>query len=96
MPDSLRTRLPAVKRWALFYLYALAATAWNAGIGGAVATLGIAAGAALEPDEVVALDWAQMWSAFKYGAVINALFYLRSHPIPEKLPSDDRSPTPTP
>lgn len=92
MPEKLQNLSARAKKYVLHYLYALAASSWNAGIATAVASLGLAAGAALEPDTVVPLDWTQMWAGFKYGALINALFYLRKNPIPEALPSETRPP----
>lgn len=92
MPDMVKGALHRVKKYVIFYLYALIASSWNAGIATAVATLGLAAGAALEPDKVSPLDWNQMWAAFQYGALINALFYLRKNPIPETLPAETRPP----
>lgn len=86
MSDKLLNFSHRAKKYVLHYLYALAASSWNAGIATLVASLGLAAGAAMEPDTVAALDWSQMWAAFKYGAVINALFHLRKHPLPERLP----------
>jgi hypothetical protein len=80
------------KRWILHYLYALAASSWNSGIATLVASLGLAAGAAMEPDKISPLDWPQMWGAFQYGAAINALFHLRKNPIPESLPTETRAP----
>lgn len=76
---------PRVKIHAVHYAVALAASSWNAGIATLVASLGLAAGAAIE-DSVTALNWHEMWTAFKYGAIVNALFYLKAHPLPEKLP----------
>jgi hypothetical protein len=86
MPESVKRIGERVRLYALFYLYAMLASSWNAGIATALASLGLAAGAAIDPEHVQALNWHQIFTAFKYGAVINALFYLRSHPLPERLP----------
>ncbi len=87
MSEAIARQWPAIKRWVLFYLYAAGATSWNAGIQTMAVSLGLAAGAAIEPDKVYALDAAQMVIAFKYGAIINLIMYLKTHPIPEKLPT---------
>jgi hypothetical protein len=99
LPNPIRTMSEQVlnisrraKRWALHYLYAMAASSWNAGIATAVATLGLAAGAAVEPDKITPLDLDQIWGAFIYGAAINAIYHLRKNPIPESLPTETTAP----
>lgn len=86
MPEAAKNFGRSLKIYVLHYLYALAAGSWNAGIATLVASLGLAAAASVEPSQVKPLDIEQMWAAFKYGAAINALFYLRKNPLPEKLP----------
>ena len=75
-----------LRRYVLHYFYALLASSWNAGIATLVASLGLAAAASIEPDHIRPLNWPQMFAAFRYGAVINALFHLRKNPLPEQLP----------
>lgn len=96
MSDRILQFSTRAKKYVLHYVYALVISSWNAGVATAVATIGLAAGAAFEPETVVPLDWSQMWAAFQYGALINALFYLRKNPLPESLPSETNPPIPTP
>lgn len=86
MPEPVQRFWRRIRLYVLHYIFAMLTSSWNAGIATAVASLGLAAAASIDPDHVKALDWPQILAAFEYGAVINALFYLRSHPLPEKLP----------
>lgn len=72
---------------ALHYIFALVTSSCNAGIATVVASLGLAAGAAIDPANIRPLDVGQMYAAFKYGAIINAIYHLWKNPLPEKLPA---------
>ncbi len=92
--DFLRRNWPRVKLHALHYVVALGASSWNAGIATVVASLGLAAGAAIDPANIRPLDVGQMYAAFKYGAIINAIYHLWKNPLPEKFPLNGGTPPP--
>lgn len=77
------------KKLAKHYIYGLFASAWNGGIGAVAGILGID-GASMSglSGEARVLNVHEMIAAFAGAFVLNGIFWLKSHPIPDTIETE--------
>jgi hypothetical protein len=75
-----------LKRAATHYLYAMFAQGFNAGIAAIYSFLGMATGASFDAEHFDPPGWRTLAWTFCVTFCVGILWYLKKHPLPEKLP----------
>ena len=86
---------PKLLNAAKHYILGLLAASWNGGIGAVAGILGIAGVSTAGVENVHVLNAREMGAAFVGAFVLNAVMWLKSHPIPEKM-DETNPPIPAP
>lgn len=77
-----------------FYLYGCFAKSWNGALVAVYALIGQAVGAGLDPANFNIPDWRTFAYTFAVVFSVQALGYLKDHPLPDKL-AETEPPFPT-
>lgn len=79
-------------KWAKHYLYGLLVKSWNSSIKSVDAFMGVAVGAAVNPDQIQAPNWTM--AAYIFGTVYvrSVVSYFAENPIPVSLADDEELP----
>ena len=86
-----------MKKIVIHYLYGLFAAAWNGGIGAVAGILGID-GASMTgvAGDAHILNLHEMIAAFGGAFILNAIFWLKAHPLPDDIATTHPFPPKTP
>ena len=74
---------PKILSFIRHYIAGLLSTMWNGGIGAVAGILGIDGVSVSGIADTQILDWKQMVSAFIGACVLQGIFWLKAHPLPE-------------
>lgn len=74
-----------VWRWLKHYFYGLFAKSWNGAVNGVYGFVGVATGAALNPQAIQAPNWQMAAYVFGVSFAISAIGYFKDNPLPPSL-----------
>lgn len=72
-------------RWTKHFFYGAFAKSWNGAINGVYGFVGVATGAAIEPQKIQAPNWEMVAYIFGVSFAISALGYFKDNPLPPHL-----------